>query len=93
MSEQWYVLAYDIRQAKRLQRLHYAIKKEATALQNSVFLFQADHKKLMRIKQMVKKHTHTQQDDVRLYPLKHPDSLFSRSHAPAWECIRRLNNG
>jgi CRISPR-associated protein Cas2 len=76
MRKQWYMLAYDIRDEKRLKRLHYVIRKEAIAMQQSVFLIHADQQQLQKIRTLVDKNTHTQQDDVRLYPLTHPDSMW-----------------
>lgn len=76
MKKQWYVLAYDVRDEKRLRRLHYVIKKEGIALQKSVFLIQATQQQLKKIRELVTENTHTKQDDVRLYPLTHPDAMW-----------------
>ena len=76
MKKQWYLLVYDIRDEKRLQKLHYRIKKEGIVLQHSVFLIHANQKKLNKITTIVKKQTATLADDVRLYPLCNPDVLW-----------------
>ena len=76
MSKQWYLLAYDIKEQKRLRKLHSLIKKEGIALQRSVFLIHANQKKCNAIIQLVKKHSKTYEDDVRLYPLTDPNTLW-----------------
>ena len=73
----WYLLAYDIRNPKRLQRFHYQISKHALALQKSVFLVQIDRKGLHEIEQLVRKLTHTREDDVRLYPVRNPGAIWT----------------
>lgn len=74
--KQWYLLVYDVREPRRLRRLHYALKKKALPMQESVFLVHADSARLKSIIEMVKDRTHTREDDVRLYPLKHPDDMW-----------------
>lgn len=74
--KQWYLLAYDVRDPKRLSRLHYALKKKALPMQESVFLVHADAAKLKAILAIVKDRTHTREDDVRIYPLRHPNDMW-----------------
>lgn len=74
--KQWYLLAYDVRDPKRLSRLHYALKKKALPMQESVFLVQADAAKLKAILAIVKDRIHVREDDVRLYPLRHPNDMW-----------------
>lgn len=74
--KQWYLLAYDVRDKKRLRRLHYALKKQALPLQQSVFLVQADKKRLKFLVGLVKSRTATNLDDVRVYPLHHPNDMW-----------------
>lgn len=77
MKKNWYILSYDIRQDKRLKKFHYRLKKRGLALQRSVFLIEADATELEQIIQWVEQYTHTQQDDVRLYPISHPKAIWS----------------
>lgn len=74
--KQWYLLAYDVRDPKRLSRLHYALKKKALPMQESVFLVHADAPKLKSIIELVGERTHTREDDVRIYPLRHPNDMW-----------------
>ena len=76
MKKQWFLLVYDIRDDKRLRRLHRLIKKEGIALQRSVFLIHANQSQLKKIMAVVKKQTATLVDDVRLYPLRNPNILW-----------------
>ncbi len=73
----WYLIAYDIRETKRLQKVHYYLKKRATALQNSVFLLHVDSKKLMEIMHGVKERAKGQIDDIRLYPIPNPGIIWA----------------
>lgn len=73
----WYLLAYDIREAKRLRKVHYFLKKQGTALQNSVFLLHVDRKTLDGILAGVKERTKGQIDDVRLYPISGPNIIWA----------------
>nr|CAA6830867.1 MAG: CRISPR-associated endoribonuclease Cas2 [uncultured Thiotrichaceae bacterium] len=75
--KQWFVLAYDIREPKRLQRLHYFLKKRALPLQRSVFLLHKKPSELNSILQGVRQRTHKNDDDVRLYPVVSPNSIWA----------------
>ena len=73
----WFVLAYDVREQKRLRRLHYYLKKRALPLQRSVFLLHKKPSELSRILQGVRERTHKNEDDVRLYPVVSPHSIWA----------------
>lgn len=73
----WYIIAYDIREPKRLRRLHYFLKKKAIALQNSVFLVKADAQYLSHLEEALKKLASIREDDIRIYPVLHPDTLWA----------------
>lgn len=77
MKRSWYLLSYDICDEKRLKRFHYRLSKLALALQKSVFLLEANPQELQDIIKMVEQYTHTREDDVRLYPISHPNALWS----------------
>ena len=87
----WYIIAYDIRQPKRLRRLHYYLKKRAIALQNSVFLIRADRDYLQRLEGDLKGLANTQQDDLRIYPVRHPDTIWTAGKQAS--AIRHLYAG
>ena len=73
----WYIIAYDIRRPKRLRRLHYYLRKRATALQNSVFLIKADDKYLKHLSKTIQSIADGSEDDIRIYPIHHPDTLWA----------------
>lgn len=75
--KQWFVLAYDVREPKRLRRLHYYLKKRALPLQRSVFLLHKKPSELNRVLQGVRQRTHKNEDDVRLYPVVSPNSIWA----------------
>lgn len=71
-----YLIAYDIRQAKRLRRVHYFISKRATALQRSVFLITDNTAAINDISQGVLSLAKTEVDDIRLYPIQELDKIW-----------------
>ncbi len=75
-KKKWYVIAYDIRNEKRLRRLHYALKKEAVPLQKSVFLLHADMEQRNRVKAEIQSRVSTREDDVRIYPVFSPATFW-----------------
>ena len=75
--KQWYLLAYDIRNPRRLQRTHAFVKKLGIPLQKSVFLVRADPDGLERLKDGIRQRVHGRRDDVRLYPIPGPSALWA----------------
>jgi len=75
-KKHWYILSYDIRHEKRLKKFHYRLKKRALALQKSVFLIEANEAEIQQIITLVQQHTHTHEDDVRLYPISQPQAIW-----------------
>jgi len=75
--KQWYVLAYDIRDPRRLQRVHYFLRKKALALQNSVFLVNENRAGLQEIVEGIRERADNNIDDIRLYPLTHPNVIWA----------------
>lgn len=68
-----YLIAYDIRDPKRLKRVHYFISKKASALQRSVFLIKANQTDIQSVTKALLERAATQEDDIRLYPLQNMD--------------------
>ena len=64
-----YIICYDIKQPKRLGRIHRALKKCATALQYSVFLFTGSPQQLRHCLDVLEEMMDTREDDIRVYPL------------------------
>jgi len=76
-KSRWYVLAYDIRDPKRLRRTYAHVKKYGVGLQKSVFLIHTDPDSLARLKAGVLERVDETEDDVRLYPVRHPGALWA----------------
>ena len=72
-----YLIAYDIREPKRLNRIHYYISKKATALQKSVFLITANQKDITTITADLLDRAKTDTDDIRLYPIHKLDNIWT----------------
>lgn len=69
-----FLLCYDIREPKRLQRAHRFVSKHALALQYSVFLITQKSKAIATFN-WLKKHL-PDEDDVRLYEVRSGQSLW-----------------
>lgn len=75
-KKSWYLLAYDVRDPKRLQRVHYYLRKRALAAQQSVFFIHATDAELSATLDGVADRIHRRQDDVRAYPIAHPAEVW-----------------
>jgi len=64
-----HILAYDIAQPKRLQRVHRLVKSYGTPLQYSVFILQLSRPDLQRLLDELSLLIDPRRDDVRVYPL------------------------
>ena len=76
-TKKWYLLAYDIRNMKRLQRTHYFIKKKGSGLQRSVFLVRTGKADLAELINGIRERVNDREDDVRIYPVRHPGVLWA----------------
>jgi CRISPR-associated protein Cas2 len=73
----WYLIAYDVRDPRRLQRLHYYLRKHATALQESVFAIHADAAVLAEVERGIRERTNPREDDLRLYAIPGPAAVWA----------------
>ena len=73
----WYLIAYDVRDPKRLRKLHYQLKKQALAMQYSVFLLKANDKHLASLLAIIHRIVNDDEDDVRLYAIFNPNTLWT----------------
>ena len=64
-----HIICYDIADKRRLARVHALLKRQATALQYSVFLFSGTEQQLNHCLAQLAKIMHPRQDDIRAYPL------------------------
>lgn len=65
----WYLFTYDIRQPKRLQKLHRLLRQHGYALQESWFIIAADGQQRAQLHQQIKRIINASSDDVRSYRL------------------------
>lgn len=73
-----FVIAFDIRDEKRLRKLSKEIERLAFRIQLSVFYIRCDRKKLEEIVELVHKYIEMEEDDVRIYRVDLKKSLFLR---------------
>lgn len=75
--KQWHLLAYDVRNEKRLRKVHHYLRKRAMPLQKSVFLLHCTATELAETLQGVRQRAHLREDDIRLYPVHSPASIWA----------------
>ena len=78
----WYLLAYDIRDPRRLRRVHYYLRKRALAAQQSVFFVHATEAELKETLDGVAQRIHRHLDDVRAYPISSPAEVWLAGQSP-----------
>ena len=64
-----YLICYDIGCPRRLGRIHRTLKRQAMALQYSVFLFSGTPQQLERCLTELERLMDKHEDDIRAYPL------------------------
>ncbi len=67
-SQRW-ILAHDIRDPRRLQRVWRYLRKEGLRLQYSVYVLAGSRRQIEQIMEDLRAMIDEQQDDVRVYPL------------------------
>ncbi len=73
----WSLIAYDVREPKRLRRIHAYLRKHALALQQSVFMIETDDRHLQEILDEVRARADNRDDDIRLYAIPNPASVWA----------------
>jgi CRISPR-associated protein Cas2 len=72
----WYVVAYDIRDARRLRAVHRVLRAEAIPVQRSVFLAFGTVAALERLLSQLDTLIDVRVDDLRAYPVDEPPTLW-----------------
>lgn len=80
--EGWYLVAYDIADNRRLQRIHRYLKKYGVAAQKSVFFVQGSEDRVNRLLDEVAEMMVLKEDDLRAYPILHPSKVWSSGTNP-----------
>lgn len=72
----WYIVAYDIADDRRRQRLHRRLREHGLALQQSVFLVQQSRRGIEHLLDDLAGLIHRRDDDLRAYPITAPAELW-----------------
>ncbi|MDD2845484.1 MAG: CRISPR-associated endonuclease Cas2 [Rhodoferax sp.] len=93
-----YIICYDIADPRRLGRIHRVLKKQATPVQYSVFLFRGSDEQLQRCLDRLQHLMDPRADDIRAYPLPQrglrltlgpstlPEGIFWSGLPADWQC-------
>jgi CRISPR-associated protein Cas2 len=73
----WYLIAYDVRDPKRLRKVHYTLRKQALAVQKSVFIIHTDLATLAQLEAQLRERVVEREDDLRLYAIPNPAALWA----------------
>jgi len=76
-QKHWYLIAYDVRDERRLRRVHYYLRKQATAVQKSVFIIHTDPGHLSEVEDALRDRTDPRVDDLRLYAIPGPAAVWA----------------
>lgn len=87
LANYWHLIVYDIRCPKRLRRVHAFLKKQAYALQESVFAWQGTEQELIKLQQGLKDCINNKEDDVRGYRLPANQKLYLFGVSPFLEDV------
>lgn len=94
LQEGWYLLAYDVREERRLQRIQSRTARMCTYLQRSVYLYHGEGSGLARLLEEVRGELKHHVDDMRLYALSGPRDLwFLSGPVPPLASIRDKEPG
>lgn len=69
-----YIVCYDIRDPRRLQRIHRSVVRVARRLQWSVYYFDGGRAGLLQLIQQIER-LMSEEDDLRVYPAPRADQL------------------
>jgi CRISPR/Cas system-associated endoribonuclease Cas2 len=77
----WYLIAYDIADPRRLRRLHRALRAEALAVQESLFLVRGTVDEVEVLLDRLEGLMDPRADDLRAYPIADPARLWLSGHS------------
>lgn len=73
---QWHILAYDIKNPKRLQKVHRLVSKSCLPLQKSVYFVLANEQRMQKFMKKLEKYLNLKEDDVRTYPIESAQTVW-----------------
>ena len=86
MAQSW-LIAYDIADAKRLQRSYRLLTRHALPLQNSVFLYQGSQSQIQALYQQLSHILDKKSDDLRIYKLDARSPIYAHGQTALPEGI------
>lgn len=75
-----WLISYDIRDPRRLGRLHRFLKEVAAPIQYSVFAMRDTPGRIGRLACEIETRIHVKQDDVRIYPVPDDPQFYTIGH-------------
>ena len=75
LEHHWFLISYDIRHPRRLQRAHRLLRSQATALLESLFVFQGTRPALAQLRLQLFREIRITEDDVLIYQLRNDRPL------------------
>lgn len=68
--QHWFLISYDVRNPRRLQRVHRLLRSRASALLESLFAFQGTPQALEVLRKQLEREILPDEDDILIYPLR-----------------------
>lgn len=68
--QHWYMISYDIRNPRRLQRTHRLLKKRASALLKSLFVYLGNAQAIELLRTELLREIKPSEDDLLIYQLR-----------------------
>ncbi|WP_139057013.1 CRISPR-associated endonuclease Cas2 [Halopseudomonas pachastrellae] len=68
--ENWYMISYDIRHPRRLQRTHRLLKRHASALLESLFVYWGPASDVAQLRTQLLREIRPAEDDLLIYQLR-----------------------
>jgi len=87
MSRRCYLLAYDIRDPRRLGRIFRYCKRRGLHVQYSIFLLRLTEHELRRVEADLKRLIDRRMDDVRIYPVPSSPQWVQLGRSPLPESV------
>lgn len=76
-SAKAWLVSYDIREPRRLRRVHKCLRREGVPAQYSVFTVEADDEEISQLLDRIEALIDSRVDDVRAYHLPHACTVWS----------------
>lgn len=81
-AERMWLIAYDVANPRRLQRVHRLLKQYAMDVQYSVFAGQLSERQLAVVMYYLEREINATADDVRIYPVPYPALALTLGRRP-----------